>query len=75
MSADAIDAIARMMSESRRRGKFRGLWCIAMRPRRSAWSLVRIPSSARIQGRNFRAAVILRAISKGSSCFSTPTER
>jgi hypothetical protein len=42
MSADAIDAIARMMSESRRRGKFRGLWCSAMGPRRSARSLVRV---------------------------------
>jgi len=30
MSADAIDAIARMMSESRCRGKFRGLRRIAM---------------------------------------------
>src|ERR1700694_5846011 len=36
MSADAIDAIARIMSESRCRGKFRGLRRIAMGPRRLA---------------------------------------
>jgi DNA-binding transcriptional LysR family regulator len=40
MSADAIDAIARMMSESRCRGKFRGLRRIAMGPRRArTWTV------------------------------------
>jgi hypothetical protein len=48
MSADAIDAIARMMSESRCRGKFRGLWRIAIK----TIGLARLSRAAQVRWAN-----------------------